>query len=49
MGFEMESGTRCEMRQNMTDTDTTGQGHKQYKRRHGSLKRVEAHDYIMCN
>lgn len=40
----MESDTKCEMRQKMSDTETAGQGHKQYKRRHGSLKRVEAHD-----
>lgn len=31
------------------DTETAGEGPKQYERRHGSLKKEEAHDYIMCN
>lgn len=30
----------------MIDTETAGQGHKQHKKRHESLKRVKAHDYI---
>lgn len=45
MDFEMESGTQHER----LTQGQAGQAHKQYKKRHGSLERVEAYGYIMCN